>query len=257
MFSSDCRVDLENFVRGGNPEKTSQGQVTWSAQFDSSPDFQKQHKAPSTDFSRFISGFTAGAIDFDGEEPGDEFYFENAGWGMNDGGNRRVMKWSLTTNASINPGTRGAELGAFTLQVFARGTSICDYDWVVKSHDPETREARMGWSRQEEEFCDMIAFQVVRQSDNATIASWGIPGDLTPPGWPDADDAEKHQRNAIFDMQMRGGWVSTKPLVQTAEGWDPCFALLVAYLAAYEFSPDAIKSDLDSDFPSDPNGWPG
>jgi len=64
-------------------------------------------------------------------------------------------------------------------------------------------------------------------------------------------------QNALFHMSINGGWFSSKPVIKTANGWDPLFALMVAYLCAYEYSPSAIKKDLNSDFPSDPNGWPG
>jgi len=145
MWGGDCVVDIENFLRGGNPEKPNQGQISWHAEFNSTPEFQKQHKAPSTDFTRFTSWFTNGRVDLDGEEPDDEVYFQSGGWGMADGGNRRVMKWSLNTNASITPaGPRGQQFGqdGFTLNVFARGTSIADYDRV------EDEEGNVSWNRQ-------------------------------------------------------------------------------------------------------------
>ena len=37
----------------------------------SSPKFEKQHKSPTTDFTSFISWFSTGSIDFDGEQPDD------------------------------------------------------------------------------------------------------------------------------------------------------------------------------------------
>ena len=67
--------------------------------------------------------------------------------------------------------------------------------------------------------------------------------------------------NALFTMQLRGGWFSTKPLVNTAAGVDPLFALMTAHLCAFEYSPNAIKDCLthnrDMDFPDDPSNWPG
>ena len=248
LWSGDAVIEIENFVRGGNPEKPNQGEISWRCNFDSSPEFQKHHKSPSSGFSRYVASFTNGAVDFDGEEPGDEVYFERAGSGFNDGGNRRVMKWSLETSASITPGgARGAQYGAegFLLRVFARGTSICDYDW---EHD---EEGGGHWSRREKEFVDQLCFQVVQRSTDTVIAMWAVPGDLQTGG------ELVSMTNALFAMQLRGGWFSTKPLVNTAAGWDPLFALLVAHLCAFEYSPNAIKKDLNSDFPDDPHGWPG
>tara|TARA_B110000971_G_scaffold211395_1_gene239650 strand:+ start:340 stop:636 length:297 start_codon:yes stop_codon:yes gene_type:complete len=97
MWSGDAVIDIENFTRGGNEEKPNQGEISWHASFCSSPEFEKHHKAPSTEFTRFVSWFSNGRVDLDGEEPEDEVYFQSGGWSMNDGGNRRVMKWSLKT----------------------------------------------------------------------------------------------------------------------------------------------------------------
>ena len=62
--------------------------------------------------------------------------------------------------------------------------------------------------------------------------------------------------NALFNMNIKGGWFSSKPTINTTAGWDPLFALMVGYLCAFEFSPKAIKSALKSDpsnrFPENP-----
>ena len=71
------------------------------------------------------------------------------------------------------------------------------------------------------------------------------------------DGVDVKMVNALFTMDMRGGWFSSKPLVNTAAGWDPLFALMVAHLCAFEYSPKAIKKDLNSNFPENPNGCPG
>ena len=64
-------------------------------------------------------------------------------------------------------------------------------------------------------------------------------------------------KNNLFNMEINGGWFSAKPHINTIQGWDPLFALMVAYLSAFEYSPKAIKDDLNSDFPNSPNGWTG
>lgn len=248
MWSGDAIIEIENFVRGGNPEKPKQGEVSWVCNFDSTPHFRKQYKSPSSDFSRFVASFSNGLVDFDGEEPGDEIYFHAAGRDFRDGGHRRVMKWSLETSVTIAPaGARGAAFApGFQLHVFARGTSICDYDWE-KGEDGKPGH----WSRREKEFVDQLCFQLVQTNTNTTIAMWAVPGEL------ESGDKLVSMTNALFSMDLRGGWFSTKPLVNTSAGWDPLFALMVAYLCAFEYSPKAIKKDLDSDFPSNPKAWKG
>ena len=64
-------LEIENFVRGGNPEEPNQGEITWRCNF-LSPEFKKHQKSKSSGSSRFVASFTNGAIDFDGEEPGDQ-----------------------------------------------------------------------------------------------------------------------------------------------------------------------------------------
>ena len=59
-------------MRGDNPEKPDQGQISWRCVFDSTPTFEKQHKSPSSDFTRFTAWFTGGRVDLDGEEPGED-----------------------------------------------------------------------------------------------------------------------------------------------------------------------------------------
>jgi len=243
MWNSGATVELENFVRGENEDKPNQGQVLWTATFDQSPTFEKQFKSPSSDYTRFISNF--GGPDFDGEEPGDEVYFQQVP-GMNDGGYRRVMKWSLRTTCQIAPGTRGqAYAPGFELKVFSRGTSIADYD---KHHDDERGTY---YTKQEAEFVDELAFQLIQLNNNTVIATWAVPGDLVTGG------GEIGMTNPLFSCQMRGGWVSSNPLIETGEFWDPTLALMVAYLCAYEYSPKEIKEDLNSDFPENPNAFPG
>ena len=51
MWGGDAVIEIENFVRGGNPEKPNQGEISYRCAFDSSPNFQKHFKAPSSEFS--------------------------------------------------------------------------------------------------------------------------------------------------------------------------------------------------------------
>ena len=58
----------------------------------------------------------------------------------------------------------------FELDVFARGTSIADYD---RTED--------GWSKKEAEFVDMLNFQLTNKKLGAVICQWSVPGDLEQP----------------------------------------------------------------------------
>jgi hypothetical protein len=246
---NSCIVELENFSRGGNEAKPEQGQILWSCSFDDSPQFQKQYKSATNTYTRFASNF--GQQFMGQEDQNDEKYFQSS-FGMNDGGYRRTMKWQLNTAAKIIPGIRGVQFGeqGFQLQVYARGTSIADYD---QQRNEETGEQY--YSKQEAEFVDQLCFQLVQTNTQSVVATWEQPGDFNYSGNPDPD---KEMSNQIFQMKMRGGWTSSKkPLVTTTEGWDSTFGLMVAFLCAYEFSPNEIKNDLDTNFPDSPFGFGG
>jgi hypothetical protein len=249
-----CRVHLENFVRGGNPANKDQGEVLWAATFN-----PLQLEGDELYIER-------------GQEPADEVYFNGSKHAMvrskpdpDKGHPRRVRKWALRATVAVEPGTRGNGVAAgFTLSVIARGTSICSYDTPIQNrnrhHDPHGGCFANKWELATDSFVDTLAFQLVQVDSGEVVAAWDIPGDAPVPGTspatrsPPPPAADLALRNALFSMQMRGGWASPspKPLLTTAPGWDPCLALLVAELVAYELSPGAIKAALWS---VDRRGW--
>merc|ERR1711916_180201 len=214
FWGGDAIVEIENFVRGNNEEKPNQGEILWTAKFNDKPQFQQHLKEKSSPFSMFVPSFLSkgGVQD---AEPEDRVYFEKAGYRFRDGGPWAIIKWSLETSAEILPGKRGQVYGAegFELKVFARGTAICDYD-------KEVDDGRTTWKKNIKEFVDMLCFQIVQKSTGETIATWTVPGDLEA-----ASDVV--QKNPVFDLEMVGGWLSKKPVIRTAENWDPVFALAV------------------------------
>ena len=101
---------------------------------------------------------------------------------------------------------------------------------------------------------DQVCFQLTQASAGTVIAQWEIEGDSP---WL-SQSSTRTSSNALFDMTVAGGWVSNKPTLTTKENWDPTLALAVAHLVAYEFSPNGLKKDLNSNFPSNPSyGPPG
>ena len=92
LFEGDAIIDIENFLRGGNPDKPDQGEVGWHCEFNSSPYFEKNNPHP---------------------------------WGQ-----QQKMNWKLETSAGISPGANRwhkkiAE--GFTLNVHASGRAVCRY----------------------------------------------------------------------------------------------------------------------------------
>ena len=89
-------------------------------------------------------------------------------------------------------------------------------------HPPCEEDPSGHWSKQEKEYVDQLCYQVVQRSTGAVMAMWGVPGDLMTGG------EDVVQQNNMFQMHMRGGWLSSEPLIKTAPGPDPLLALMVA-----------------------------
>eukprot|EP00931_Biecheleriopsis_adriatica_P051169 TRINITY_DN29650_c0_g1_i2.p1 TRINITY_DN29650_c0_g1~~TRINITY_DN29650_c0_g1_i2.p1 ORF type:complete len:289 (-),score=59.15 TRINITY_DN29650_c0_g1_i2:34-900(-) len=227
--TGSAQVQLENFQRGGTPGKPDEGQVLWSAQFNDKPEFRKFHKAPTNTYDPFQSGFFGSPP---AGQRSDEEYFNAAPGFMNDRGWRRVMKWRLSQGVAIKSGTRAIGIN-FLLKVFVTGTSICDYDKKEGLEGPGQEE----YTTQTASFVDTMEFQLTDMQSGQPVAQWWVPGDF--------------QGNADLDQ------MSSTPVISTALGWDPTLALLVAYFCTFEYSPFAIKNDLETNFPSTPTGWPG
>ncbi|MEM9400254.1 MAG: hypothetical protein AAF984_08595 [Verrucomicrobiota bacterium] len=237
FWGGDCVVKIENFVRGGNPEKPQKGQVLWKAKFNNKPSFMQMEKPYRSNVIVYVPNF-GGLLGMRMEENDDDIYFNIAGWG--DSSRRRVNKWSMQTSATVEPRLRGKHLGAYQLNVFARGTAIAKY--YKTEHKDGTKE----WQHKSKKFVDELCFNLVHIGSGQEIASWWVPGDLAP------EDGDLHQETPVFLLDLVGGWWKKKPIVKTAQGWDPVFGLLVAYLCAYEYSPKEIKHDLESKFPQRP-----
>lgn len=235
FWGGDCVVDVENFVRGENPEKPNQGQVSWRAKFKEKPQFDQRPK--SQPGGLFAPKFVCNGFASCDQE--DYKYFAAAGREFRDGGPWRMNKWALSTSCSIEPVGRGQQFGPFEVHVFANGTALCDYDKEPKE------DGTQAWKKNVHEFVEQLCYQIVQVNTGAVIASWAVPGDF------EAVD-KLVQQNPVFELTLVGGWMNKKPVVKTAHGWDPLLALLIAYLIAYEYSPGEIKSDLKSDFPHAP-----
>jgi len=231
VWSGAAVIDLENFKRGGNSEQPNKGEVLYSAKFEGSPQFERQYKSPTSEFTGFFSGWGV-----DAEDPQDSVYFDKAGF-YNDGGYRRVLKWKLTTTAAISPGNRKGD--STVLKVYACGTSVCEYDRRT------TEEGQVEWSYQEAEFVDQLCFNL--EVGGSSVDTWSVPGDTA--------EGEMELRSKLFTVTKAGGWLSSQCIVKTKQDWDPMLALLVAFLCSTEYSPKAIKSDLNSNFPEDPTSW--
>jgi len=249
-------LDLENFKRGSDPDNPKKGEVLWKCTYNPKPGFSRSglEKASSSvfDLNNYLPSWLSGV---EMTNPENEAYFERAGWrsgSMYDSNYNFIQKWQMETEAKILPGKRGLGFeGGFKLLVFAMGTAIVDYDKKVHKASSDT-ETRVTYLKNTAEFVDQVHFQLLRLADDEIVATWYGPGDFSTNALFETQNID--QENVVFRLEVRGGWLSPKPVIFTKEGWDPCLALIIAYLCAQEYSPKEIKRDYDPEFPDEPPG---
>ena len=119
LWGGDCVVTLENFERGGNPEKPQEGKVKWTANFDGSPDFEQVWKTGQNDDD--VAKLRPKMIlssEFQDEAPvsDEEYYvaFRKSQKGTEGGVNgsivyrHRVCKWCFNTKCKLQTPGGGA-----------------------------------------------------------------------------------------------------------------------------------------------------
>eukprot|EP00928_Gymnodinium_smaydae_P063523 TRINITY_DN47076_c0_g1_i1.p1 TRINITY_DN47076_c0_g1~~TRINITY_DN47076_c0_g1_i1.p1 ORF type:complete len:300 (-),score=38.35 TRINITY_DN47076_c0_g1_i1:146-1045(-) len=233
FFSGDCQIVLENFRRLPDAEDPNKGEVLWTVRFDATPDFERFFKSPK---SLDASDVFACLGDFDAVDEDDEFYFRQYLGGRPEEF-RRIMKWRMRTCATLLPGTRSGP--RVILEVFASGTGICYYQQLPNA------DAELEWTTDTTEFVDRVRYRVSR--GNEEMASWTVEGQ--------GAKGEFTTKTSMFDMTMTGGWANPTPVVESVGAYDPTLVLMLAYMCAFEFSPSAIKVDLDCKFPQSPFDW--
>ena len=277
-FEGERKVDLENFVRVGK-----KGEVLWASAFDSKPPFEmNERRSGPPPWAASYVGITipaghAGFIDATlpsgatvriavpaGSAPGQVVQVADPGVATPDGAywqsggfsssarNRKMDKFELRTSARIAPGTRGAAFGeGFELQVYARGTSLCAWTWSEGNADQKHNNP--GWTKKSEAFVDALHFNLVQKQTGQSVATWSAPGDVVGKG-SGAKPKDVTQENPVFAAAIQGGWTGKSIRLETRPHWDPCLALIVAYLCSKEYCPEEINGNFFKFFkyPNDP-----
>ena len=166
---------------------------------------------------------------------------------------KQMDKFTLRTRALIAPGTRGRALGeGFELQVYARGTSVCHWHWETGTESGDG--ARPKWRQETKSFVDALHFNLVQTQTGQSVATWSAAGDDV------TTDKETNvvQENPVFALAMKG-WLSKSIRLETRPQWDPCLALIVAYLCSKEYYPKDIRDGYAKFFqyPREPRGFEG
>ena len=140
------------------------------------------------------------------------------------------------------------------VHVFAAGTATCVYKRKEEGKEGTNNQP---WETDVTEICDTVQFKVEDAASGSVIAVWAIPGDGKF-GKPQA--ASLNYECPLFKVTQGGGvglLDRQPPVVTTAEGIDPTFALAVAHLSTQQFSVSEIKKAFRPDFPLDPTSGLG
>lgn len=267
-------IDVENFVRGKNPDLPNKGEVLYSATVTERPYFEQFQRPAQTGLmglaSRFM-GFFGGTQSNDynpnassGYDSDDDFYYINNPEHTRkfDSQGRRhqsqahhnmITKWRLNTKAVIQGGNTGraaAQLNGqpIILEVFSKGTCATGWEDIERTSTDENGDIRTYWDteKHETEWVDRIEFRL--SCGGQFWASWYVIGDTHyNPGTDVGFQSPLGITTAI------GGWFSASKYVhQTNVGCDPALTLLIHHLMTTEYSIQELKNDLHPNTPDRP-----
>mmetsp|Transcript_4504 Transcript_4504/g.6079 ORF Transcript_4504/g.6079 Transcript_4504/m.6079 type:complete len:289 (+) Transcript_4504:142-1008(+) len=215
-FSSEAKVQLENYIRGTNPEEKKEGQILWSVKYDENPEYKQEYDSDSSNDSdmsmtRFLDIF---------------------------GGNQRhtvVLKWKMESKAKFIPGILGG--ANYTIKVKAKGTAERE---VYYNRDMDGNRERQ---YKDDVEVKKITCKVYDEAGNVLDKFKCMGKSLNHGG------SNLKWDCAAFKSECTGSWGSREALtVHTKPGADPSMALLMAHLVATEFSPSEILADFSPNF---------
>jgi len=172
-------------------------------------------------------------------------------------GPKVMTKWKLNTQAIITPGTTGRK-DHYILEVFSKGTAITTWMETVSVHErtvggPDNERKEKYVKREtkgsDAKFVDRIEFCL--KSGDEVKATWVIIGDSSEER---CSATQITDDTPLYTAVTNGGfWKRSSLTVSTQGPVDGALALLVAQLAASEYSINELKSDLNlhtsSNFP--------
>jgi len=260
-WGGNVKMEVENFVRGLDPEDENKGQVLWRSDFRDQPHFQQQLRNVNQSMMEFaFTGFMDAV--FDRPHYDDGYYMSHGGGWDRDYRTTLMLNWNMQTEASLTSMVRSGFGFPVKLVVYAQGTAVARYFEVEEPiyedrGEGENRErvqvgTRTRWERHEREYVDFVQFAVCDVvSGQPVIDQWNQPVVFTVHG--DSTDWTNNYSTKFFDVQQRGGWFTKEPpTITTKAGVDPALALLIAHLCTKEFSTKQIKRNFNPHFPYNP-----
>lgn len=270
-FERATTIELENFVRGSNPEDRKKGELLWACALGDKPEFKQllHREGALSDQIRdqlhpSLCTVQVGGLSNSPLPPwadwGTDGTYTNIGT-IGSGTNFNI-RWSMSASVLLTSGTRmGPRIGsvqgssALSLQVFAAGTAVCVYQ--LKARGPDKEEGRQRWEQNVTEIVNTVQFQLIDESGSVVKvagmpAAWAVPGD-SKFGTPQPESL--NWDCPLFTVAQGGGvglFDSQPPVFSTKAGVDPTLAIAVAHLATHEFSVSGVKKAFRPNFPRNP-----
>jgi len=125
-WGGNVQMEVENFVRGLDPNDENKGQVLWRSDFIDQPFFQQQLRDVGGSMLQFA--FT-GFIDsmFDRPHYDDGYYISHGGGWDRDYRTSLFLNWNMRTEASLSSTVRKGFGFPVKLVVYAQGTGVARY----------------------------------------------------------------------------------------------------------------------------------
>lgn len=250
-------IDLENFVRGGDPSNKDKGVVLCRAMLLQRPPFEQFQRNANSGFEAFVGFFQPSNYTMQ-----EDVYYLRHPSHVNKiayGPNRRqlapevITKWRLCTRAELRDGNANRNANAFRgqpviLEVFSTGTVATTWQEVVNVVEDRDGEGRVvgrhnevAVIKHETEFVDRVEFKLI--FNGQLWAQWFIDGNAAYGAQASGGDGQVFA--PFFRTGMIGGWFKPSQYVtQTLPGIDPAFALMLSQLCTTEYSVENIKQDL-------------
>jgi len=214
------QIEIENFDWDKrNPDKNlrKKGKIFWDAIY-GRPTLQNQVANTGVPF---IYGF------YDNYQPyTDDFYIAHGQWIGDLCKIYERINWAFHSSVVLSPFGERKSWGPLELKVYANGVAL-----KVQSENPDS-----GMDFYEDNFVDRVEYQLVNPQ-GTILDQWFVLGETGS----DRDGAVQWD-SQYFSCQSKGSWSDfDEILVLSKEESEPSLSLLVAFLCAFEFSPQGIK----------------
>eukprot|EP01031_Cornospumella_fuschlensis_P044042 gene44042-53844_t len=178
------RIDLENFVRGHNPDFPKKGKVLYYAQMSEKPNFQSFQRVAGSGRDAFSGFYNPSSY----QEPDDMFYINHIQHRPKVGKEKGsqvlghvIAKWQMNTKVYVHDGDLGRATQSFQgqpaeLEVYAKGTVIRTYQqYPVQVADRDAEGKVVGYHTEirnttdTTEFVDRIEYRLMFQGQLWTM----------------------------------------------------------------------------------------